>query len=405
MALSSEWAPQATAPGVCPASAACSSGDQAAPSTPPKGDPRTRRRVGARDIPIPEPQQASHACVTAGSRAQPLLWVGLGPWSPLPTRAPDQLSRAWSRGRVCASARLQAGAAGLRRPGRGLTKLCEHNPAGCHSWGDAKLRCRHTLPATRVCRGHPADCTGDGFRWALFNPTPQPCVPDRSLLRTARPAACWVPLAGRTCLSPGTCAPHPTPDPTHSPCLHPVSRHLTALLPFPDPPGPRLGDKPQTLACGTRALPEQLAQQSSGRGGWDGPPQNSHADWAADLAQGTGLKTAGGRRPYTLGWDQLFQLSTFKCQDCTKQTNSRKMHVSEQHRRHQPPAGTAGAEAAAAATRGPAHSSGVARHSGCPALAQEGCHLCSSVRVRGTPGLRHICPPVPACPARLLRAC
>lgn len=155
------------------------------------------------------------------------------------------------------------------------------------------------------------------------------------------PACCLPGPAGRPYLSePRYLRPPPYSRPTHSPCLRPVSRHLTALLPFPDPPGPRLGDKPQTLACGTRALPEQLAQQSSGRGGWDGPPQNSHADWAADLAQGTGLKMAGGRRPYTLGWDQLFQLSTFKCQDCTKQTNSRKMHVSEQHRRHQPPAGT-----------------------------------------------------------------
>lgn len=275
MALSSEWAPQATAPGVCPASAACSSGDQAAPSTPPEGDPRTRRRVGARDIPIPEPQQAGHACVTAGSRAQPHLWVGLGPWSPLPTRAPDQLSRAWSRGRVCASARLQAGAAGLRRPGRGLTKLCEHNPAGCHSWGDAKLRCRHTLPATRVCRGHPADCTGDGFRWALFNPTPQPCVPDRSLLRTARPAACRVPLAGRTCLSPGTCAPHPTPAPPTAPAFAlcpgtslPSSPFLTRLV-------RGLGTNHRLWPVGPGLCPSSSPSSHQGEGAGTGHPKTA----------------------------------------------------------------------------------------------------------------------------------
>lgn len=61
-----------------------------------------------------EPQQAGHTHVTAGSRAQPHLWAGLGPWSPPPARTPDQLSRAQSRGRVCASTRPEAPREGTR---------------------------------------------------------------------------------------------------------------------------------------------------------------------------------------------------------------------------------------------------------------------------------------------------
>lgn len=235
-----------------------------------------------------------------GSRAQPHLWEGLGPRSPPPTRTPATKSAGPGAGGGSVPGR-GGGAAGLRRPGRGPAKLCEHGPHGCHSWGEAKPRLRHTPPATHVCRGHPADCAGDHSRWALSAHS--------SALR-ARPqsakdgpaCAYWVPPAGRTCVSPDTCGLHPTPDPTCSPCLHRVpAPHCPP--PLPDPPGPWLGDTPQALACGTRAVPKQLSQQAAGSVGWDGPPQNSHVDedGAADLAQGTGLKTAGGHRPTPWG--------------------------------------------------------------------------------------------------------
>lgn len=168
------------------------------------------------------------------------------------------------------------GAVGLRCPGRGPAKLCEHGPHGCHSGGEAKPRLRHTPPATHVCRGHPADCAGDHSRWALSAHSSALRARPQSA-RDGPACACWVPPAGRTCVSPDTCSPHPTPDPTCSPCLHPVSPHLTALLPFLTRLVCGLGTHHRLWPAGPGLCPS--SSPSRQQGAWAGTGRPKTATW------------------------------------------------------------------------------------------------------------------------------